>query len=51
MPASVRFFRDLLGMEVVYGDENGYFSSLRAKDRKDPFLNLEYGIATLNGGG
>jgi catechol 2,3-dioxygenase-like lactoylglutathione lyase family enzyme len=43
MPASVRFYRDLLGMEVIYGDENGYFSSLRAKDGKDPILNLEHG--------
>ena len=40
MPTSVRFYRDLLGMEVIYGDENGYFSSLRAKDGKDPILNL-----------
>lgn len=40
MPASVRFYRDLLGMEVIYGDENGYFSSLRTKDGKDPILNL-----------
>jgi catechol 2,3-dioxygenase-like lactoylglutathione lyase family enzyme len=43
MPASVRFYRDLLGMEVIYGDENGYFSSLRTKDGKDPILNLEHG--------
>jgi catechol 2,3-dioxygenase-like lactoylglutathione lyase family enzyme len=43
MPASVRFYRDLLGMEAVYGDENGHFSSLRAKDGKDPILNLAHG--------
>ena len=43
MPASVRFYRDLLGMEVIYGGENGYFSSLRTKDGKDPILNLEHG--------
>jgi catechol 2,3-dioxygenase-like lactoylglutathione lyase family enzyme len=23
MPASVRFYRDVLGMEVIYGDEKG----------------------------
>jgi len=34
------FYRDLLGMELIYGDENGYFSSLRTKDGKDPILNL-----------
>jgi catechol 2,3-dioxygenase-like lactoylglutathione lyase family enzyme len=39
----LRFYRDLLGMEVIYGDENGYFSSLRTKARKDPILNLEHG--------
>jgi len=27
MPASVPFYRDLLGMELIYGDENGYFLS------------------------
>jgi uncharacterized glyoxalase superfamily protein PhnB len=30
-------------MEVIYGDENGYPSSLRAKDGKHPILNLEHG--------
>jgi catechol 2,3-dioxygenase-like lactoylglutathione lyase family enzyme len=39
MPASVRFYRDLLGMEVIDGDENGYISSLPTKDGKNPILN------------
>ena len=43
MPTSVWFYRDVLGMEVIYGNENGYFSSLRTKDGKDPILNLEQG--------
>ena len=43
MPISMRFYRDVLGMEVVYGKEDGYFSSLRTKDGKDPILNLEQG--------
>jgi hypothetical protein len=30
-------------MEVVYGNEDGYFSSLRTKDRMEPILNLEHG--------
>jgi uncharacterized glyoxalase superfamily protein PhnB len=30
-------------MEVIYGDENGSFSSLRTKDGKHPILNLEHG--------
>lgn len=50
MPASVRFYTDLLGMEVIYGDENGYFSSLRTKDGKDPILNLEHGNPTTQWG-
>ena len=43
MPASVRFYRDVLGMEIIYGGEDGCFSSLRTKDVKDPILNLEQG--------
>ena len=50
MPASVRFYRDVLGMEVIYGDEKGYFSSLRTKDGKDPILNLEHGSPTTQWG-
>ena len=36
MKASVRFYGDVLGMEIVYGGENAFFSSLRAKDVEDP---------------
>jgi len=43
MPISMRFYRDVLGMEVVYGKEDGYFSSLRARDGMEPILNLEHG--------
>jgi len=43
MKTSVRFYRDLLGMELVYGGEDTYFSSLRTRDSKDPILNLEHG--------
>jgi catechol 2,3-dioxygenase-like lactoylglutathione lyase family enzyme len=43
MPISMRFYRDELGMKVVYGKEDGYFSSLRAKDGMEPILNLEHG--------
>jgi catechol 2,3-dioxygenase-like lactoylglutathione lyase family enzyme len=43
MPRSVRFYRDVLGMEIVYGGEDGSFSSLRAKDAEDLILNLEQG--------
>ena len=32
MRNAVRFYGDVLGMEMVYGGENGYFSSLRVKE-------------------
>ena len=43
MRASVRFYRDVLGLEITYGGEAAYFSSLQTKDGKDPILNLEQG--------
>jgi len=43
MSGSVRFYRDVLGMEVIYGGEDAFFSSLRAKDVEYPILNLEQG--------
>jgi catechol 2,3-dioxygenase-like lactoylglutathione lyase family enzyme len=43
MRASVRFYRDVLGLEITYGGEEAYFSSLRTKDGKNPILNLEQG--------
>ena len=43
MENSVRFYKDVLGMEIIYGGEDGSFSSLRAKDANTPILNLEQG--------
>jgi catechol 2,3-dioxygenase-like lactoylglutathione lyase family enzyme len=43
MKASVQFYRDVLGMEVLYGGEGSGFSSLRAKDADSVILNLEEG--------
>jgi catechol 2,3-dioxygenase-like lactoylglutathione lyase family enzyme len=43
MKASVRFYRDVLGMEIIFGGEDTSFSSLRAKDGSMPILNLEQG--------
>ena len=43
MRRSVRFYRDVLGMEIVFGGEDAFFSSLRAKDANIPILNLEQG--------
>ncbi len=43
MTGSVRFYRDLLGMELLYGGESTGFSSLRARDTQSAILNLELG--------
>jgi len=51
MKASVRFYRDVLGMEIVYGGEDAYFSSLCTKDSKNLILNLEQGNPAVHWGG
>jgi len=45
MGRSVRFYRDALGMELLYGGEGAGFSSLRTKDVQSAILNLELGHA------
>jgi catechol 2,3-dioxygenase-like lactoylglutathione lyase family enzyme len=50
MQRSVQFYRDLLGMEVIYGGEHAAFSSLRTWNPKDPILNLEHGRAMTHWG-
>ena len=49
MRASVRFYKDVLGLEIVYGSEGSYFTSLRTKDG-DTILNLEHGNASIRWG-
>jgi catechol 2,3-dioxygenase-like lactoylglutathione lyase family enzyme len=43
MAKSVRFYREVLGMELLDGGEDAGFSSLRAKDAQSAILNLEQG--------
>jgi len=43
MKASVQFYRNVLGMELLYGGEQASFSSLRANDSESAILNLERG--------
>ena len=43
MQASVQFYRNLLGLELLYGGERSSFSSLRANDSESVILNLEHG--------
>jgi catechol 2,3-dioxygenase-like lactoylglutathione lyase family enzyme len=50
MGRSVQFYRDVLGMELLYGGEDAGFSSLRAKDAQYPILNLEQGHAVTGWG-
>jgi catechol 2,3-dioxygenase-like lactoylglutathione lyase family enzyme len=50
MRASVQFYRDVLGMELLYGGEDAFFSSLRAQDGNTPILNLEQGRSVIGWG-
>ena len=43
MAESVRFYKNVLGLELLYGGEDAGFSSLRAKDARSAILNLEQG--------
>ena|SRR5215472_13777590 len=45
MKASVQFYRNELGMELIYGGERASFSSLRAINSESAILNLELGVA------
>jgi catechol 2,3-dioxygenase-like lactoylglutathione lyase family enzyme len=50
MGRSVRFYRDVLGMELLYGGEGAGFSSFRVKDVQSAILNLELGHAVTGWG-
>jgi hypothetical protein len=50
MQVSVQFYRDVLGMELTYGGEDSYFSSLRANEAESAILNLEKGHPGCVGG-
>ena len=41
MKASVEFYRNVLGMNLLYGGEQASFSSLRANDSESAILNLQ----------
>ena len=49
MEASVRFYKDVLELEVIYGGEGSYFTSLRTKDG-GTILNLEHGNVDIQWG-
>jgi catechol 2,3-dioxygenase-like lactoylglutathione lyase family enzyme len=50
MTKSVRFYKDILGMELLYGGEGTGFSSLRARDTQSAILNLEQGESATHWG-
>ncbi len=46
MQSSVRFYKDVLGLEIIYGGEGSSFTSLRIKEGT-PILNLEEGDTSI----
>lgn len=50
MARAVGFYRDVLGLELLYGGPTLGFSSLRTAVAKDVILNLEEGVACQNWG-
>src|SRR5215469_51736 len=49
MEASVRFYRDILGLELIYGGAGSYFTSLRTKEG-GTIVNLEHGNPSIQWG-
>ena len=43
MARSVGFYNELLGLEILYGGKDSFFSSLRTAGSNDVILNLEQG--------
>jgi catechol 2,3-dioxygenase-like lactoylglutathione lyase family enzyme len=50
LEASVRFYREVLGMELLYGGPNAGFSSLRIPGTEFPIINLQQGRAAAGWG-
>jgi catechol 2,3-dioxygenase-like lactoylglutathione lyase family enzyme len=50
MKVSVQFYRDVLGLELLYGGEQAGFSSLRMKGEESVILNLEDGNSVTGWG-
>jgi catechol 2,3-dioxygenase-like lactoylglutathione lyase family enzyme len=48
--ASVQFYRDVLGLELLYGGEQAGLSSLRMKGEESAILNLEDGNSVTGWG-
>lgn len=50
MELSVRFYQDVLGLELVYGGAASGFSSLRAPGSEFPIINLQLGNPAVDWG-
>ena len=50
MEESVRFYQDVLGLEVLYGGPNAGFTSLRLPDAEFPVINLQQDQPTADWG-
>src|SRR5215469_1412527 len=50
MEVAVGFYRDILGMKIVYGGPHDVFSSLRMPKAEYPIVNLESGRPETNWG-
>lgn len=50
METSVGFYRDVLGMELLYGGPRSGFSSLCIRETKFPIVNLQQGDPTVGWG-
>src|SRR2546422_8486614 len=50
MAKSVHFYNKLLGLKILYGGQEAYFSSLQTLSAKDTILNLERGHVTRGWG-
>jgi catechol 2,3-dioxygenase-like lactoylglutathione lyase family enzyme len=50
MARAVRFYNEILGLEIIYGGTNAPFSSLRTRGAQDAILNLEQGTSSAQWG-
>jgi catechol 2,3-dioxygenase-like lactoylglutathione lyase family enzyme len=50
MARSVRFYTEILGLEIIYGGPHASFSSLRSAGAQDAILNLEQGTCSSGWG-
>jgi catechol 2,3-dioxygenase-like lactoylglutathione lyase family enzyme len=50
MARSVRFYNEILGLEIIYGGKNVSFTSLRTRGTQDAILNLEQGASSAKWG-